>query len=124
MDNSRSTTGEVKPIAKTDSNVPHVDDHSSVPIGDPSSKSDSLESILLGSSSFKQKETMESTPRSTLPPERSLQTEAQKTFPPQWPEAYLVDFDGANDPLQPQNWPFEKKFASLYPDGTTPKDRE
>ena len=34
-----------------------------------------------------------------------------KPYPPQLPaqEAYVVEFDGKDDPLHPQNWPIKKK---------------
>ncbi len=36
---------------------------------------------------------------------------AGKPLPPQLPdrEAYVVEFDGPDDPYHPQNWPFKKK---------------
>ncbi|ETI27276.1 hypothetical protein G647_09959 [Cladophialophora carrionii CBS 160.54] len=35
-----------------------------------------------------------------------------KPYPPDLPpqEAYVVEFDGKDDPLHPQNWPFRRKF--------------
>jgi len=37
---------------------------------------------------------------------------ANKPYPPQIPdrEAYVVEFDGPDDPLHAQNWPFKKKL--------------
>ncbi|OKL57140.1 hypothetical protein UA08_07464 [Talaromyces atroroseus] len=39
---------------------------------------------------------------------------AGRPFPPALPDRqhYLVDFDGANDPLNPQNWPLTTKLVS------------
>lgn len=36
---------------------------------------------------------------------------AGKAYPPQLPgqEEYVVEFDGPDDPLHPQNWPMKKK---------------
>jgi len=36
-----------------------------------------------------------------------------KPYPPSLPEkeAYVVEFDGADDPTHAQNWPFKKKFV-------------
>lgn len=51
---------------------------------------------------------------------RSKKTEAAlpefgggKPYPPPLPERdeYVVEFDGKDDPLHPQNWPFKKKYA-------------
>ena len=41
---------------------------------------------------------------------------AGKDYPPPLPaqEDYVVEFDGPDDPLHPQNWPMKKK--SVYPD--------
>lgn len=41
---------------------------------------------------------------------------AGKDYPPALPakEDYVVEFDGPDDPLHPQNWPMKKK--SVYPD--------
>ena len=38
---------------------------------------------------------------------------AGKEYPPPLPdkEDYVVEFDGPNDPLHPQNWPLRKKFV-------------
>ncbi|KAI5304958.1 hypothetical protein KEM56_005622, partial [Ascosphaera pollenicola] len=37
-----------------------------------------------------------------------------KPYPPQLPASddYVVEFDGPEDPLHPQNWPFSKKFIT------------
>ena len=37
---------------------------------------------------------------------------AGKSYPPALPakEAYVVEFDGPDDPLHPQNWPTKKKY--------------
>jgi len=37
-----------------------------------------------------------------------------KPYPPPLPEReeYVVEFDGKDDPLHPQNWPFKKKYVS------------
>ncbi|RMZ81739.1 hypothetical protein DV738_g2124, partial [Chaetothyriales sp. CBS 135597] len=36
-----------------------------------------------------------------------------KPYPPQLPEQeqYVVEFDGKDDPMHPQNWPFRRKFV-------------
>ena len=38
---------------------------------------------------------------------------AGKAYPPQLPEQeeYVVEFDGPDDPMHPQNWPVKKKSA-------------
>ena len=40
-----------------------------------------------------------------------------KPLPPlvSYSDAYIVDFDGSDDPLNPQNWPLAKKYAPLNP---------
>lgn len=40
---------------------------------------------------------------------------AGKPYPPPLPaqEDYVVEFDGNDDPLYPQNWPLKKKYAPL-----------
>lgn len=42
---------------------------------------------------------------------------AGKSYPPPLPakEAYVVEFDGPDDPLHPQNWPTKKKYKSILP---------
>jgi DHA1 family multidrug resistance protein-like MFS transporter len=42
---------------------------------------------------------------------------AGKPYPPPLPEkeAYVVEFDGPDDPLHPQNWPFKRKYARECP---------
>ncbi len=46
---------------------------------------------------------------------------AGKPFPPALSngEDYVVEFMGPNDPLHPQNWPFQKKYARYYPQPDT-----
>jgi MFS transporter, DHA1 family, multidrug resistance protein len=38
-----------------------------------------------------------------------------KPYPPPLPEReeYVVEFDGKDDPLHPQNWPFKRKYVYL-----------
>ena len=40
-----------------------------------------------------------------------------KPYPPPLPEQeeYVVEFDGKDDPIHPQNWPFKKKWVALDP---------
>ncbi|KAL8693610.1 MAG: hypothetical protein Q9224_003721 [Gallowayella concinna] len=50
-----------------------------------------------------------------------------KEYPPQLPEReeYVVEFDGPEDPLHPQNWPMKKKYVadptSLLPPPAPPQ---
>ena len=39
---------------------------------------------------------------------------AGKSYPPPLPEQeeYVVEFDGPDDPLHPQNWPLKKKYVT------------
>lgn len=39
-----------------------------------------------------------------------------KEYPPQLPERdeYVVEFDGPDDPLHPQNWPMKKKYVTCH----------
>lgn len=41
---------------------------------------------------------------------------AGKSYPPALPakEAYVVEFDGPDDPLHPQNWPTKKKYSTPF----------
>jgi DHA1 family multidrug resistance protein-like MFS transporter len=41
---------------------------------------------------------------------------AGKPYPPRLPdrEEYVVEFDGADDPLHAQNWPFKKKYVEKF----------
>ena len=40
-----------------------------------------------------------------------------KPYPPPLParEEYVVEFDGAEDPMYPQNWPTWTKYAHIFP---------
>ncbi|OJJ95234.1 hypothetical protein ASPACDRAFT_82069 [Aspergillus aculeatus ATCC 16872] len=55
--------------------------------------------------------------RSRTPREQWLPMGAGKPYPPALPdsEAYVVEFDGADDPMHPQNWPLKRRvmIASL-----------
>jgi MFS transporter, DHA1 family, multidrug resistance protein len=50
--------------------------------------------------------------KSSLPP-----MGAGKPYPPDLPaqEIYLVDFDGAGDPIHPQNWSMNLRLVSVRP---------
>lgn len=49
--------------------------------------------------------------RSRIPHEQWLPLGAGKPYPPELPnsEDYVVEFEGADDPLHPQNWPMSKR---------------
>ncbi|PLN79786.1 MFS general substrate transporter [Aspergillus taichungensis] len=50
--------------------------------------------------------------RNRIPREQWLPLGAGKPYPPELPnsEDYVVDFEGADDPLHPQNWPMSKRI--------------
>lgn len=52
------------------------------------------------------------------PKEQWLPMGAAKPYPPSLPdpEDYVVEFEGADDPMHPQNWPMRKRyFVILFP---------
>ncbi|PLB53614.1 synaptic vesicle transporter [Aspergillus steynii IBT 23096] len=65
---------------------------------------------------LQQQQTVGST-RSRTPRDRWLPMGAGKPYPPSLPESegFVVEFEGADDPMHPQNWPMKKRvtIASL-----------
>lgn len=75
---------------------------------------DTLELTRINTYRLQQKTTVGST-RGPIPRERWLPMGANKEYPPILPdsEAYVVEFDGANDPLHPYNWSMPKRYVDL-----------
>jgi DHA1 family multidrug resistance protein-like MFS transporter len=71
---------------------------------------DELELTRINTYRLQQKVTVGST-RGPYPRETWLAMGAGKEYPPLLPdpEAYVVEFDGANDPLHPYNWSLLKR---------------
>lgn len=57
--------------------------------------------------------------RSRPPRDRWLPMGAGKPYPPSLPEseAFVVEFEGADDPMHPQNWPMKRRYVSRGPLG-------
>lgn len=51
--------------------------------------------------------------RSRTPRDRWLPMGAGKPYPPSLPdsEGFVVEFEGADDPMHPQNWPMRKRYV-------------
>jgi DHA1 family multidrug resistance protein-like MFS transporter len=86
---------------------------------DPRSDSDdtvdhinSLELTRINTYRLQQKATVGST-KGPIPRERWLPMGASKEYPPILPdsEAYVVEFDGAKDPLHPYNWSMLRRYV-------------
>ena len=80
---------------------------------------DSLELQRIHTSRLQQQVTVGSVhrPESVAAGHALIPMGAGKPYPPQLPhpEAYIVEFDGADDPLHPQNWPMRKRLVlSLF----------
>ncbi|KAH8433274.1 uncharacterized protein LDX57_010909 [Aspergillus melleus] len=60
--------------------------------------------------------------RSRTPRDRWLPMGAGKPYPPSLPESegFVVEFEGADDPMHPQNWPMKKRYVNRQ----TPSARE
>jgi DHA1 family multidrug resistance protein-like MFS transporter len=73
---------------------------------------DELELTRINTYRLQQKTTVGSV-RGLTPREQWLAMGAGKEHPPLLPdsEAYVVEFDGADDPLHPYNWPSLKRYA-------------
>jgi DHA1 family multidrug resistance protein-like MFS transporter len=74
---------------------------------------DTLELTRINTYRLQQKTTVGST-RGPIPRERWLPMGANKEYPPVLPdsEAYVVEFNGANDPLHPYNWSMTRRYFS------------
>lgn len=72
---------------------------------------DTLELTRINTYRLQQKTTVGST-RGPIPRERWLPMGANKEHPPFLPdsEAYVVEFNGANDPLHPYNWSMTRRY--------------
>jgi DHA1 family multidrug resistance protein-like MFS transporter len=75
---------------------------------------DSLELTRINTYRLQQKTTVGST-KGPIPREKWLPMGASKEYPPVLPdsEAYVVEFDGANDPLHPYNWSMLKRYVLI-----------
>ncbi|CAI7602493.1 unnamed protein product [Penicillium bialowiezense] len=82
--------------------------------GDTIEHVDTLELTRINTYRLQQKTTVGST-RGPIPRERWLPMGANKEYPPLLPdsEGYVVEFDGANDPLHPYNWSLATKIFSV-----------
>ncbi|KAJ5467886.1 hypothetical protein N7475_005638 [Penicillium sp. IBT 31633x] len=71
-----------------------------------------LELTRINTYRLQQKTTVGST-RGPLPRERWLPMGANKEYPPLLPDSedYVVEFDGANDPLHPYNWSMTRRIT-------------
>ena len=66
---------------------------------------------------LQQQETVgSSTHRVRTPREQWLPMGAGKPFPPSMPDAeeYVVEFEGSDDPMHPQNWPFKRRYVFFF----------
>lgn len=75
---------------------------------------DTLELTRINTYRLQQKATVGST-RGPIPREMWLPMGANKEYPPLLPdsEGYVVEFDGANDPLHPYNWSTARRYVQL-----------
>jgi hypothetical protein len=112
MDTTRFLAGNNESGVKISLDVPHLNTNPSFPTTYQSSMSESLGSIPTRTDS--PKELSPSALNNTSSLEIWSQIGPGKPLPPRLldPEAYLVEFDGASDPLHPQNWSFQTKSAS------------
>ncbi|CAG8140680.1 unnamed protein product [Penicillium olsonii] len=80
--------------------------------GDTIDHVDTLELTRINTYRLQQKTTVGSS-RGPMPRERWLPMGANKEYPPLLPdsEGYVVEFDGAKDPLHPYNWSMAKRYA-------------
>ncbi|KAL4913880.1 major facilitator superfamily domain-containing protein [Aspergillus aurantiobrunneus] len=76
----------------------------------PSPDREELELDRINTYRLQQHETVGSR-RSRVPREQWLPLGAGKPYPPDLPdvEAYIVDFEGSDDPMHPQNWPMKRR---------------
>lgn len=76
---------------------------------------DSLELDRIETARQQQQLTVGST-RSRTPREEWLPLGAGKPYPPSLPswEQYVVEFEGSNDRMHPQNWPLRNRYANYY----------
>ncbi|KAL4806085.1 major facilitator superfamily domain-containing protein [Aspergillus unguis] len=79
------------------------------PIPDDEEDTD-LELDRINTYRLQQQETVGSS-RSRIPREKWLPLGAGKPYPPDLPnvEGYIVEFEGSDDPMHPQNWPMKKR---------------
>ncbi|KAL4764549.1 MFS transporter [Aspergillus foveolatus] len=73
---------------------------------------DEIELERINTYRLQQQETVGSS-RSRIPREQWLPLGAGKPYPPDLPnvEAYIVEFEGPDDPMHPQNWPMTRRVA-------------
>ncbi|KAB8242168.1 Alpha/Beta hydrolase protein [Aspergillus flavus] len=76
----------------------------------PSTLHDSVELERINTSRLQQQLTVGSN-RSRIPREQWLPMGAGKDYPPPLPDAeeYVVEFEGSDDPMHPQNWPMRRR---------------
>lgn len=75
----------------------------------------SLELTRINTYRLQQKTTVGST-RGPTPRDRWLPMGANKEYPPLLPDSedYVVEFDGANDPLHPYNWSTPRRYVYYH----------
>ena len=80
----------------------------------PSTLHDSVELERINTFRLQQQLTVGSN-RSRIPREQWLPMGAGKDYPPPLPDAeeYVVEFEGSDDPMHPQNWPMRRRYAAL-----------
>ncbi|KAL4778176.1 major facilitator superfamily domain-containing protein [Aspergillus varians] len=76
-----------------------------------SDREEELELERINTHRLQQHETVGSTARNRVPREQWLPLGAGKPYPPELPnvEAYIVEFEGSDDPMHPQNWPMKQR---------------
>jgi DHA1 family multidrug resistance protein-like MFS transporter len=76
---------------------------------------DTLELTRINTYRLQQKTTVGST-RGPEPRDRWLAMGANKEYPPLLPDSedYVVEFDGANDPLHPYNWSMTRRYVHRH----------
>lgn len=76
----------------------------------PVDRDEDLELDRINTYRLQQQETIGSS-RSRIPREHWLPLGAGKPYPPDLPnvEGYIVEFEGGDDPMHPQNWPMKRR---------------
>ncbi len=75
-------------------------------------RDEDLELERINTYRLQQHETIGSS-RGRAPREQWLPLGAGKPYPPDLPnvEAYIVEFEGSDDPMHPQNWPMKRRLV-------------
>lgn len=95
-----------------DSTIDFPNDSHSDESGDTLDQVDTLELTRINTYRLQQKATVGST-RGPIPREQWLPMGANKEYPPLLSdsEGYVVEFDGAGDPLHPYNWSMTRRYV-------------